>query len=43
MENYPVAEQTWETEISLPVYYDLTMKQVEEVVGVLVNAVENNI
>ena len=40
IENFPNAEKIWESEISLPVYYDLSMEQVEEVVNDLVNAVE---
>lgn len=40
LENYPIAQNTWETEISLPVYYDLTTEQVKKVVSVLVDAVE---
>ena len=40
IKHFPNAEKIWESEISLPVYYDLTMANVEEVVRVLVNAVE---
>lgn len=43
LKNYPIAEKIWESEISLPIYYDLSIKQVEKVVQVLVEAVEKNI
>lgn len=39
MKNYPVAEEMWEAEISLPVYFDLTMEQVETVIKSLVVSV----
>ena len=37
---FPVAKSLWETEISLPVYYDLTDQQIEKVIKALVTAVE---
>jgi dTDP-4-amino-4,6-dideoxygalactose transaminase len=39
IEDFPIAEKIWKSEISLPVYFDLSIEQVEEVVNVLVNAV----
>jgi len=40
IENYPKAYDNYSKEISLPVYYDLTDKDIETVVKALVNAVE---
>ncbi len=42
MEDYPVAQTTWETEISLPVYFDLSDEQVDTVLRALITAVEEN-
>jgi dTDP-4-amino-4,6-dideoxygalactose transaminase len=39
MDEYPVANEMWETEITLPVFYDLTEEQVDRVVEVVVNSV----
>ena len=39
MDNYDTAKLLWETEISLPVFYDLTEKQVNKVVEVVVKSV----
>jgi dTDP-4-amino-4,6-dideoxygalactose transaminase len=39
MDVYPVAQKLWETEISLPVFYELTEKQVERIIDVVVNSV----
>lgn len=44
IEEYPLSKKLWESEISLPVYYDLKFEQVEEVVNALVqsyNEVQN--
>ena len=43
MENYPTAKSLWENEISLPVYYDLSIKNIESIIAAVVNAVESNI
>ncbi|MDP8079623.1 DegT/DnrJ/EryC1/StrS family aminotransferase [Phocoenobacter skyensis] len=40
MEKYPVAKSIWETEISLPVYYDLSDADVQKVIGAVVKSVE---
>jgi dTDP-4-amino-4,6-dideoxygalactose transaminase len=37
--DYPEAKKLWETEISLPVYYDLTEEQVSRVIKVVVESV----
>jgi dTDP-4-amino-4,6-dideoxygalactose transaminase len=39
MDDYPVAKKLWETEISLPVFYDLTEEQVNRVIEVVVKSV----
>ena len=38
--DFPAAKSLWECEISLPVYYSLTLSQVNEVVQAVVNAVK---
>lgn len=43
IKNYPVSKQLWEAEISLPIYFDLTIEQVNIVVEVLVAAYYNAI
>ena len=43
IESYPVAKKLFETEISLPVYYDLTDSQVQRVINVVINSVENTV
>ena len=40
IENFPMAKLLWESEISLPVFYDLTDDQIDKVITALVNAVE---
>ncbi len=40
--DYPVAKSTWETEISLPVYYDLSEKDIDKVIEAVVKAVSMN-
>lgn len=40
IKKYPIAKQTWECEISLPVYYDLSIEQVDSVIQAVVKAVE---
>jgi dTDP-4-amino-4,6-dideoxygalactose transaminase len=40
MADYPVSYDNYKREISLPVYYDLSAAQVDEVLSVLVAAVE---
>lgn len=40
MKNFPVAKSLWECEISLPVFFNLTLSQVKEVVNAVVRAVE---
>jgi dTDP-4-amino-4,6-dideoxygalactose transaminase len=39
MDDYPVAQKLWETEISLPVYYELTEEQINRVIEVVVESV----
>lgn len=39
MDDYPVAKKLWETEISLPVFYELTEKQISRVIEVVVKSV----
>lgn len=39
MEDYPIAQKLWETEISLPVYYDLSKEEVFRVIDVVVDSV----
>jgi dTDP-4-amino-4,6-dideoxygalactose transaminase len=39
MDIYPVAQKLWETEISLPIFYELTEKQVERIIDVVVKSV----
>ncbi|HCE55010.1 MAG TPA: capsular biosynthesis protein [Lutibacter sp.] len=39
MDDYPVAKKLWETEISLPVFYDITEEQVIKVIEVVVKSV----
>ena len=43
MSNYCNAKKMWETEITLPVFYDLTEENIEDIVCALVNAVKNNL
>lgn len=38
--NYPVAKDAWESEISLPVYYDLSEEQVKKVAEAVITSVE---
>ncbi len=40
VEKYPVAKSIWETEISLPVYYDLSDDDVQKVIDAVVKSVE---
>ncbi len=40
IEQYPVAKSIWETEISLPVYYDLSDEDVQKVIDAVVKSVE---
>ncbi|EAR12274.1 aminotransferase [Polaribacter irgensii 23-P] len=40
MKDFPIANSLWECEISLPVYFSLTLNQVKEVVSAVVKAVE---
>ncbi len=40
IDDTPVAKSIWETEISLPVYYDLSDKDVQKVIDAVVKAVE---
>ncbi|MEZ7497306.1 DegT/DnrJ/EryC1/StrS aminotransferase family protein [Flavobacterium sp. Arc3] len=39
MNDFPIAKELWETEISLPVFHDLSEEQLERVIEVVVNAV----
>tara|TARA_B110000046_G_scaffold177641_1_gene204690 strand:- start:1954 stop:3165 length:1212 start_codon:yes stop_codon:yes gene_type:complete len=39
MKNFPIAKSLWECEISLPVYVNLTLNQVKEVVNAVIKAV----
>ncbi len=43
IDDYPTAKKTWECEISLPVYYDLSDNDVNTVVKAVVNAVNKTI
>ncbi|MBS9768173.1 MAG: DegT/DnrJ/EryC1/StrS family aminotransferase [Flavobacteriaceae bacterium] len=40
VEEYPVAKSIWETEISLPVYYDLSDEDVQKVIDAVIKSVE---
>ncbi len=40
VEEYPVAKSIWESEISLPVYYDLSDEDVQKVIDAVVKSVE---
>ena len=40
MEDYPVAWNNYQQEISLPVFYDITDEQISWVIAALVSAVE---
>ncbi|MDP8176086.1 DegT/DnrJ/EryC1/StrS aminotransferase family protein [Pasteurella skyensis] len=40
MDKYPVAKSIWETEVSLPVYYDLSDADVQKVIDAVVKSVE---
>ncbi len=40
VEQYPVAKSIWETEISLPVYYDLSDEDVQKVIDAVIKSVE---
>ena len=40
MKNFPIAKSLWECEISLPVYVNLRLSQVKEVVNAVVKAVQ---
>lgn len=39
MTDFPIAKDLWENEISLPVFYELTVDQINRVIEVVVNAV----
>jgi dTDP-4-amino-4,6-dideoxygalactose transaminase len=39
MPDYPLAEKLWETEISLPVFYELSEEQISRVIEVVVGSV----
>ncbi|SNR74549.1 dTDP-4-amino-4,6-dideoxygalactose transaminase [Lutibacter agarilyticus] len=39
LNDFPIAKELWENEISLPVYYELTDEQINRVIEVVVNAV----
>ncbi len=43
IDDYPIAKKTWECEISLPVYYNLSINDVNTVVKAVVNAVNKTI
>ncbi len=38
IDDYPNSKQNWETEITLPVYFDLSLEQVDEVVAAVLKA-----
>ena len=38
--NYPVSFDNYSREISLPVYYDLTNKNVKKIIDAVINSVE---
>ncbi len=40
LDAYPITKSLWENEISLPVYYDLSMEQVETVIQAVKDSVE---
>lgn len=40
MNDFPKAKEFWESEISLPVYYDLSLNHAQEVISVLAESVE---
>lgn len=41
MSDYPIADAMWQSEISLPIYYELTFEQIEIIVNAVVTAVTN--
>lgn len=43
MDDYPQAKTLWESEISLPIFYDITEEQVRTVIDVVCNAVEKHL
>ena len=43
MKNYPNAKSLWENEITLPVYYNLSIENVYAVIKAVVSSVESNI
>ena len=43
LSDYPVAKELWENEITLPVYFDLSDKQVTIVLNALIDAVESTL
>lgn len=40
IDDFPIAKSLWENEISLPVYYDLTDKQIQTVIEVVIKSVQ---
>ncbi len=40
VDEFPIAKLCWKSEISLPVYYDLSDKDVQKVINAVINAVE---
>lgn len=43
MDDYPQSKTLWESEISLPIFYDITEKQIQKVIDVVCNAVEKHL
>jgi dTDP-4-amino-4,6-dideoxygalactose transaminase len=43
MNNFPKANELWESEISLPVYYDLSDEQMNQVINAVVKSVKNHL
>ncbi|MDP4687936.1 MAG: DegT/DnrJ/EryC1/StrS family aminotransferase, partial [Salibacteraceae bacterium] len=43
MDDYPVSEMLWESEISLPIFYDITEEQIQKVISVVTSAVVSHL
>ncbi|MDP4763240.1 MAG: DegT/DnrJ/EryC1/StrS aminotransferase family protein [Salibacteraceae bacterium] len=43
MDDYPVSKMLWESEISLPIFYDITEEQIQKVISVVTSAVVSHL
>lgn len=43
MDDYPISKAHWESEISLPIFYDITEEQIQKVIDVVKSAVESHL